>query len=483
MANPATGADKVAQDVFDTVKLARLVKQTYGRSSLTRSAKDTVAQFPVIFSGDIPTDDAVILAKALEAQYASLLVSVISAHSDYDRSKYDNPADYLRSFHNNRSIPTLFMSMDSQLPDGESVLTCTLESAHTMYDLEKIVSSDLVMECWDTAEDRYNCSSLNSMYHPEKATQDAMESVVKNLRALHKPAMEGGMDGIAGAFGVSGSRTDKDMIGSPTKAEKTTTTIRSNIPQRDENGNFIKDDKGRVVTGELKNVDNIVRSPAATGVQKIDKNDRLTALEPTLVNLQLNSHHGNAPVITHNVVLGVKAMIRSIPQQFMISNLAEGVNNSRSIFKWIKWTEGEYGIVKDLILGISDSKEAAVSNRDMRTWLSALKRRKLGNLIGKLASGEGMPPLTTIVTTSYEVAKIAEMTGMDLNEPYTAVKLMSKYYLLGFMIYDPESGRVKAIFDGDTNYNVVTINGLKSKQQKDQDLAQFSAFMRAAGRM
>lgn len=483
MANPVTGSDKVAQDTFDTLKFARLVKQTYGRSSLTRDAKDTIAQFPVIFSADIPMDDAVIITKAIEAQYAALMVSVISVHSDYDRAKYSNPADYLRSFHNNSSIPALFLSMDSQLPEGESILTSTLESATTMYALESLVDKDIVMECWDTLEDRFNTGSLNHMYQPEKATQDAMESVVRNLRELHKPAMEAASDDLAAAFGVAGNRVTKDAVGAPTKATTMKTTVKSG-PARDDTGNVITDRRGNVKMETTTVRDEPIRQPMATGQQSIVRNDRLTMLEPTLINLQLNSHHGNnGDVITHNIVMGVKAMAKLIPQQFMISNLADGVNNSRTIFKFIRWTEGNYSIIKDLILGIDEAKDSAVSDRDMRKWLQALKRRKFSNLIGRLFNGEGMPPLTTIVCTSYEVARVAELTGMDLNEPYTAAKLLSKYYLLGFMIYDPETGKLKALFDGDTSFSVTTLSGLKTKQQKDQDLVQYTQFIRAAGRM
>jgi hypothetical protein len=471
------------QAVLDTVKFARLVKQTYGRSSLTRSAQDTVARFPVIVSGDVPTEDAVILAKALEAQYAALLVSVISANSDYDRAKYSNPSDYLKTFHNNKNIPSLFLSMDSQLPDDVTMLGCAVESATTMYSLECLVSKDVVMECWDAVDGRYNAQSLNGMYKPESYTQKAMEQVVSHLRKIHAPVMEAAVDDVEAAFGVAGKRTGKDQKGAPTGKNTTHTEVISR-PQRDENGKVVLDDKGRAVTERVTIHDDSVRSPSATGRQELAKtNDRLTALEPTLVNLQLTSQHGDGPVITHNVVMGVKTMMRVIPQDLMVSNLAEGVNESRAIFKFIKWTEGDYKIGRDLIAGVDSAKEKAVSNRDMKNWLAALKRRKRSNRISQFMTGESMPPITTIVTTTYEVAKVAELTGMDLLEPYTAVKLLSKYFLLGLVIYDPETGRVQSIFDGDVNFSVTTLSGLKTKQQKDQDLTQFAQFIRASGRM
>jgi uncharacterized protein YciI len=470
-------------NAVDTVKFATLVKQTYGRSSLTRNAKDTIAQFPVIISAGIPTDDAVIIAKAIEAQYAALMVSVISANSDYDRGKYNNPADYLRTFHNNGNIPTLFRTMDSQLPEDVHAIECELASARTMYALESLVDKDLVMECWDSVDDRFNTSSLNHSYRPEKHTQDAMESVVKNLRALHRPAMEAAADDVLAAAGVAGNRAGKDDMGAPTKADKVQTTQRMVARMDPVTNTPVRNAKKEIIYDKVTTKDEVVRAPSATGRQEIVRNDKLTTLEPTLINLQLNSHHGNAPVITHNVVMGVKAMIRQIPQQYIVSNLIEGVNNSRAIFGYVKFTEHPVQTLIDLVTGWSTARETAVSDRDMRKWIQALKRRKTSDLIGKMASGEGMPPLTTIVITTYEAEQIAEATNIDLNDPYAAAKLISKYYLLGFIIYDSATGKVKSIFDGDSNFSVTTLNGLKSKQQKDQELTQFASFLRASGRM
>lgn len=476
----------------DVVKFARLIHKQYGRNSLTRSAKDTIAQFPVIFSGDIPADDSVIIAKALEAQYAALLVSVISANSDFDRSVYPNATDYLKTFHNNSAFPSLLRAIDSQLPENESVLDSVIESATTMYDLEKLVDTDLVMES-TFSNDRFNQSTLNHAYKPEYATQRAMESVVNNLRKIHTPAMEDATDELLGGLGASRSgRLTKDYYGAPTKADKVQQTIQKNVPlyyEEDDGihkkGDPIIDPKtGKQMKGDKVTKGEVLRAPAATGRQELIRNDRLSSLEPTLINLQLNSHHGDgASVITHNVVMGVKAVPSVIPANLMVSNLAEGVNNSRGMFKIVQWTEGNLRFVRDLIFGIRNAKEDAVANKDMKHWLRALKNRKYSDAAGKFVSGTGNPPMVTIVTTSYEVAKVAEATGMDLNDEYTAAKLISKYFLLGFLIYDTDSGKLKAMFDGDTKFTATTISGLKTKQQKDLDLMQYSQFIRAAGRM
>lgn len=470
------------QAIVDSVKFANLIKNTYKRSSLTRNAKDTVAQYPVIFSADVPTDDAVVIAKSLEQQYAALLISVISANSDYDRSRFSNPSEYLKSFYNNANVPTILMAVDSQM--NGALMDCdqfAIETAVSVVNADKLVP-ELGMECWIDSGAQFNQNSLNASYRPERATQKVMESVIENLRKIHMPAMEAPIDEVLG--GMYANTTNKDSVGAPTKADKTERTIERGRIQRDEDGNVIKDAKGRPMTENVTKENKLTRAPAATGRAGLMSGfDRLGSMAPTMIDVQLTSHHGNAPVITHNVIVGVKAMARSIPQDLMISNLAEGVNDTRNMFKFIKWTEGEYKFLWDFVLGVQNAKAQAASNRDMQHWLKGLQRRKRSDLLNKMGHGMAMPPMTTIVTTSYEVARVAELTGLDLNDSFNAAKLISKYYLLGFVIYESETAKIKAIFDGDTNFSVSTIAGLKSKQQKDTDLTQYAQFIRAAGRM
>lgn len=473
------------QAIVNSVKFAKLIGDTYGRSSLTRSAKDTIAQYPVIFSADIPTEDAAIVAKALEAQYAALLVSTVSIKSDYDRARYKNPADYLKTFYNNRNIPPYLMSMDAELPEETFLGEFAVESATIYHDMDRHVPGRIAMELWTDSGDPFNSSSLNRSYRPETATQKVMESIVENLRKIHTPAMEAPIDDALGFAGVAGSRTNSDDIGSPTKADRVSTERLKGIYQTDENGKVVVDPRTKKPIRIDKEISNkVLRAPSATGSQTVaNYNDKLGNMAPTMVNLQLISHHGDAPVITHNVVVGVKAMVRSVPQDLMISNLAEGVNNTRSMFKFIKWTEGEYKFIRDFIFRVDNAKAEAASNRDMKYWLKGLQRRKRSDLISKMTTGMPLPPMVTIVTTTYEVERVREITSLDLREPFNAAKLISKYYLLGFVIYDSATGKIQSIFDGDTEFSINTISGLKTKQQKDQDLVQYAQFIRAAGRM
>lgn len=452
--------------VKSSVNFAKLVKQTYGRNSLTRSAKDTIAQFPVVMSSDIPLEDATIIAKGLEAQYAALLVGEISMRSEYNRDQYATPADYLKTFHNNDNIPALFRSMDSELP--QDIAELKVASA-TLTDLGKMVPKEVVMECWGNSDGigaaMFNTDSLNGTYTPHAYTQGVMESVVSDLRKLHAPAMEADADSLVSTYTSMNAPKSGHLSGVPEE--------------------FTRRQKFDKNTGK-KVSDDTFRKKQQTGkVELASKNQKfMSDLEPTLISVQLNSWTSNSDVITHNLVYGVKTKIQVIPQEYIISNLVEGVRGSRAIFTFIRWTEGDYKLIRDGILGFERGRTDAVANRDIRTWLNAIRARRRSDGYSKALSGQGLPPITTVVISAYEAARVAQETGVDLTEPYSAAKLIAKYYLLGFVIVNTETGTLSCMFDGDTQFSTTTIGALRQKQKNsnETDLDQFARMMRALGR-
>ena len=464
------------QQVADAVSFAKLVKNTFGRSSLTRMSQSSIAQFPVVMSADVPLDDAMVIAKGLEAQYAAMLVGTISMNSDYDRKKYPNPADYLKTFHDNGNIPDLFRSMDSQL-EGAMAIECSVATA-TLYDLGRLTPKEVmeaVTECWGNTQtdvSPFNTGSLNATYTPHAHTQAVMESVVHDLRQLHAPAME--------ASGGSFMDTVRDYNKHGTVSPDNLGNAEQRVSPKSVKTTG-PDGKDRfVVRTEM------TRKPQITGKQEIVKNQKAMAdLEPTLINLQLNSHAGgNGAIITHNVVFGVKTKVQAIPQDAIIEGLIGGAKGSRKIFNFIRWTEGDYRLVRDGIFGFDRAKTDAVANRDIRDWLNAIRARRRSNGYAKALTGQSMPPITTVVVTSYEIARVAEATGIDLSQAFNAAKLIYEYYMLGFIIVDTETGTLSCMFDGDTKFFQTSVNALKQKQKSsnETDLTQFAAFMRALGR-
>ncbi len=512
-------------NINDALQTAKVVKQTFSRNSLTRMAKDSIFQFPMIMSANIPTEDAVVIARAYEAYYAALMVSVISMNSDFQRERFANAADYLRTFHQNNDIPNLFLSANSE--------TATLE-ATTIHGYEKYIPEDVIMECWNSPADVFNTERLNSMYTPTTNAQRALEAYAEQIRMMHIPAMEadssgyelvqdstgkviGGYSRATGEFnpnltkedfmaknaGKSSDSQDPTVqyllspkgrnrmndgrpIGSPTGSSRSTTVIKDGVPIYYSDGTPVtkKDRHGKdvPVTVQVKTIEREDKSARVTGQQAIVRNQSLTALEPTLINLQLTSSDKGGPIITNNIVIGIKAMIHQVNTDLMVSNLIDGCNDAQGIFtKFINWSEGTMRFVRDLIFGVRDAKENARADKFAQKWIRTLQRRKTSNMISKIGGGEVLPN-TTIGTTTEEVSRVAAACGVDLSEAYSALRFLSQYYLLGFFIYDFNTGSIDVIFDGDTKFSTTSVRNMKSKTSKDLDITSFLEVMKIMGR-
>lgn len=510
--NQATNSSKT--DVFDALSFVGAVAKASRKSSLTRDARDNIAMYPCVMSSDIQLDDAVPLAKSLELHYASLLVAIISANSTYNRGRYANAMDYIKAnFHNNDTIPAILKAgIESQLEPDFHVTG--ISAAHVSPEASKMVSPEFVMECWLGSDLMFNKATLNQVYRPEKMNQATMESIVTDLRKLNTPAMEA-TDDYAGGLGTGLRRFTQNPThpntpgGAPSRYNvmKTSQPVQLRARDGDHEGSLLWRDKrtGQVhseggmvkelkmtpeqirkdpnyepVT-ELKDVNELKGVTYETGKQAIVPNQKLNGMEPTMINLQLTGE-SNGVAITQNIVMGVKVMIQQVQPAVMVSNLVQGVGGSRAMFAFIKWTKGQYSFLKDFILGVSNAKESAISNKDVRNWIGALKRRKQANMLARIGAGESIPPNTTVVLTSHEAALVAEQTGVDLNEPYNAIKLMNAYYFLAVMIVDPATGAVKTLFDGDNRYSETSINALRGKTNKnDTDLTSAIALLRTVG--
>lgn len=464
-------------EYFDAVKFAGVVSSTMGKSSLTRDARNSIAMYPMYMSADIKTDDALPFATVVQMQYAALLVSVISARSDYDIGKYPNPVDYLRTFFNNSNLPPVVTrtlsrgAVESEIPEEFKDCVNVEVAAHIApQSMSKLVGPDVVMECYIGTDAYFNMNRLNHAYLPATDTQEVMESLREELTSINRPAMEAN-----GGNSASSGHGRDTLTFALTRGEGDQGDLN---PEGAGNGKWdlIRDPKDKTkIIGSSR--------VSTTGKQQaVLNNPRMNGLEPTLINLQLIGHKGDGIVITHNVVIGVKVCVTTIPSEYMVSNLVQGVLGSRFIFNYIKSTKGQYSWIKDFVFGVSNARESAVKNKDMRHWISSLKRTKDANAVSRFLSGDSIPPMATVVLTAHEAALIEGETGVNLNEPFNAMKLLSKYYMLAIAIVDTATGEIKILFDGDDSYSHTTMTAVRGKSKKDtDDLTQIVSILRAAG--
>lgn len=476
-----------SKDVKSAGKLVakglKFVKGSSGsleKNSLTRLGRDTILQTPVISSSAIGTDETIIIARAIEKYIAAMAVSGFSLRS-VDLTKNDDIAQYIKRYHNNDDIPS----------NIKAASTFLLESANYIDDKLLQATESEILSCWNVTEEHLSMESVNDIYKPYDNTKNIIMDKIEKLESATESILDkssklnSGLDKLNSSFGGD----DRNI---PIRNRETTTkTNSSNSSNNDENTQFDADGniKGSSVSKKTSSTNTketvtVSKQVAPNTFNAIVKNDRLTALEPTMANIQFVVHGGDGDnkQFIQNVVLGFKAMVRTIRSDIMVANMIEAAKNSNIIFKFIKWTKGEFKFVKDVIFNITEIKDSAISDNSDKNFLKAIKRRKEINNVSKFFDNK-IPPSTIIIMSSYEVARVAEATGVNLSQIHNALKLLNKYYLIGFGIYDTETKILSMLFDGDSEFIETTIDSLKSSTERNSSTINMSDAMKLFGRI
>ena len=401
------------KDVKTAVNTGKVVAKFVSNTSITKLAKDSIFQFPVIISSSIDNDEIFVMAKALERNYASMLLSVISMSSYIDLTKYgkDNYlVKYLKKFHSNSDIGSEI------LPAGESV---AIESANIIDD-DKIFAVDMPSLC-DSVYEACDMTSINDIYRPFKRTTRILED-----------AME--------------ARTI--TVGN-TKLENADAIAKLNEEKYIDNGK-------------------VLRRGAEKGRNEITNSSYMTDMTPTMINVSFVADAtGKGDTWTQNVTIGVKSMVRMAKSGVVINNMVDAFKD-RALFTWIKWTNGEINAA-ELLFGVSKALQDGYAAGKKDNWMKRLKGRKHMQGINKLIGRQLLPNASVIITES-EALAIQQDCGVDPHNPADATNMMNKYFMLAFGIYDTESKLLDIIYDGESQFSSYSIRELVAKNKKDTNL-------------
>lgn len=405
--------DNTMKDVRTAVNTGKVVAKFVSNTSITKLAKDSIFQFPVIISSSIDNDEIFVMAKALERNYASMLLSVISMSSYIDLTKYgkDNYlVKYLKKFHSNSDIGSEI------LPVGESV---AIESANIIDD-DKIFAVDMPSLC-DSVYEACDMTSINDIYRPFKRTTRILED-----------AMEA----------------------------RTVTVGNTKLKNADEIAKL----------NEEKYIDNgkVLRRGAEKGRNEITNSSYMTDMTPTMINVSFVADAtGKGDTWTQNVTIGVKSMVRMAKSGVVINNMVDAFKD-RALFTWIKWTNGEINAA-ELLFGVSKALQDGYAAGKKDNWMKRLKGRKHMQGINKLIGRQLLPNASVIITES-EALAIQQDCGVDPHNPADATNMMNKYFMLAFGIYDTESKLLDIIYDGESQFSSYSIRELVAKNKKDTNL-------------
>lgn len=475
---------KRAKNIQGIAKLA-------SRKSIMTMAAPGFYMYPIVMSGGIDTPKQFEIAKAFQVTYASSVATAYSLNGDMDRGDTPQVSDFVQKFHQNdpKLINANLNAVGSALGlEQASVLITDVEvaSATVMEQVLTDVDSYLINQvAWDQVEEGLVQESLNDIYRPYDRTVNKIEKRLEMIKGTkNSVAQEGILDDVD-SFAANVNRA---AYGRPGKHNATNTATKSTTvtekPVIDKNGNVVKNKDGSDKTMKITSTKEI-RDPKFTNA--VVRNNNMNNLEPTMVNVQIVAHGysdatGSSSPSIHNITLCIKAMPRIVQSSVMIASMIEACEESHGIFKFIKWTKGEIKTL-DKILGISSSKKKAIQKNAKQEvkFLEQSRKRKSKGLMGRFLRNEVLPS-TTVVITAYEAEKIKEACGVDLNRYEMAAKLMNKYYLLGFCIYDTEQDTMKVLFDADSDWGVTSFSEMSRASGNAKDVLNQNEILRVFGR-
>ena len=408
---------QMIENVNTAVSTGKVIAKYVSNTSLTKLAKDSIFQFPVIISASIDNDEIFVMAKSFERSYASMMVSVISMSSYIDLNKYgkeDYLVNFLRRFHSNTNIGGNIIASESISISDANILP-----------QENVVGVN-VAALWDSVYESVDNTSINDMYRPFKRTTRILEDALE-----------------AGTFA------------------KTITIGNTSIDNAD---TIAKIGQKNVVNDEGKPI----RNSKSDKFNQVVKSDYMTDMAPTMINVTVVADAtGKGATWTQSVVLGIKAMVRMVKSGVMVNNMMDAFKD-RGLFKWLSWTKGEISTA-ELIFGAGKAMQDGYAAGKGDNWLKLLRERKMTQGINKLL-GKRLLPNASIVITESEALAIKEATGVDPHNPADVQKMMNRYFLLAFGIYDTENKLLDVMYDGESQFSTESIRELAAKNKKDTNL-------------
>ena len=415
-----TRADQVIGDINTAVGTGKVVAKYVSNASLTKLAKDSIFQFPVIISASIDNDEIFVMAKALERSYASMMVSVISLSNYVDLTKYgkeDYLINYLRRFHSNTNIGGKIIASESISVTEANILP------------EENVVGVNIASLWDSVYESVDNESINDMYRPYKRTKRILEDALEAGRTVNIGDPKNPITTINNADAIA------------KMGNKTTMT-----------------DEGKLIR----------RNPGKDMFNQVVKSDYMTDMAPTMINVTVVADAtGKGATWTQNVVLGIKAMVRMVKSGVMINNMMDAFKD-RGLFKWLSWTKGEISTA-ELIFGAGKAMQDGYAAGKGDNWLKTLRERKMMQGVNKLL-GKRLLPNASIIITESEAIAIHDAIGIDVHNPADVKKMMNRYFLLAFGIYDTENKLLDIMYDGDSQFSTESIRELAAKNKKDTSL-------------
>ena len=208
-------------------------------------------------------------------------------------------------------------------------------------------------------------------------------------------------------------------------------------------------------------------------IVKLHDNDikKCNELVPTTLSVTLQQIKGDNFGGNVNFILGVKGLMHPVNSDDMVSNLLDGYRSGNKFFNFLRWTSGEIAFLRDLVMNVDGIKEDALKKhrKGNSHWWTTLKRNRTLARAKNMISDKKILPNATIACSMEEVMELKDTYNVDLMEPKSVMKLMDRYFLLGFVIVDESQELCYFMFDGEKEFQALSFKGLERENNNKND--------------
>lgn len=450
-----------------TSKIKSVIAKPSTKSLSALSLQGT-ANFPVLVSDSIDIDDAIMISKALEREFATFFLTVLTMNPYMEVPKGGQIAagDYLKQFHQNIEVSEPDSLKNTLIGTSQSLITEQLEAAGVDYNCWLSESFQLVSAIYQGVNDRgINMQNTAFNYSVEEVTE---QSILNNKGTAK-----------VGSLMEASGRSQHGQRNS-TRPGRTPINVEVN-PQITVKSDSSRDGAHR--SNRIGMTGN--RDPKA--INYLGNNDfkKANELVPTLLHVRVYPYmaDSNEALDPLDFVIGVKATLHQISSVDMITNIARGLRNDSLFFNFIRWTTGETKFFKDFLFAIDQQKlDASNAGHSSNGWWSALKRRKASSQIRRFGKNGACLPNTTLVCSVDDLDMLKAEYGFDLTGSNTTpiIQLMKQYFLLSFVRVNPALQRVDFLFDGNSQFDTSTYSTLSKEGGRDDK--KFKDMMKMLGR-
>ena len=446
------------------------------KRSISASAMEGTANFPVLVEDSISIEDGILISRAAEKKYASFLLTVLTMdpYLSVEKGQTPSASAYLKQFHQNmrvkdstkgvhvNMIDFLKESYETNDMDYSLMESEAFNMAYAIYEgVTRSVPQDKNIQLNYTIQEVTSPETLNERFRANIPTMESQGGRRPWNTIFNLPSVGGDVRFEDPAYvntnrvNIHNPVTVSPNINVDVHGNQTTPNNRTSVRDR---GNQWKP----LTDNDCKKANDLVPTSLHVRVYPIDK---YTREELTPIDF----------------IVGVKATLHPIPLSELARMVVTGMRNEDMVFNFIRWTTGEIKFFKDFVFAIDTLKmDAKDSGRDVTGWRPALKKRKNMSKAKLRFSKNSLMPNTSIVVSQAGIDYIRDTYGYDLSDERIIKRMMEVYFLLGFISVNSVNQRATFRFDGIETTDTYTFDTLRRENQNDDKA--FKNMMKMLGR-